>query len=77
MPKPNVIDVCRAALFTKEEEMLQCYPYVIVEKVLRVREMYNWFIAKPDHGLIKCIENNVQKPTLEAQCFKCSRDCFG
>ena len=48
MAMPNVIDVCRADLFTKEEEMLQRYPQVIVEKVLRVREMYNWFIANPD-----------------------------
>ena len=48
MAMPNVIDVCRADLFTKEEEMLQRYPQIIVEKVLRVREMYNWFIANPD-----------------------------
>ena len=48
MAMPNVIDVCRADLFTKEEEMLQRYPQVIVEKVLRVREMYNWFITNPE-----------------------------
>jgi hypothetical protein len=45
---PSAIEVCRADLFTKEDELTQRYPQIIVEKVLRVREMYNWFISNPD-----------------------------
>ena len=48
MATPNIIEVCRADLFTRESELQERYPQVIVEKVLRVREMYNWFIANPD-----------------------------
>ncbi len=48
MPIPSAIEVCRADLFTKESDLQQRYPQVIVDKVLRVREMYNWFIANPD-----------------------------
>jgi hypothetical protein len=48
MPYPNAIDVCRADLFTKEAELKERYPILMVEKILRVREMYNWFIANPD-----------------------------
>ena len=48
MPTPNTIEVCRAHLFTKEVELREQYPQQIVDKVLRVREMYNWFIANPD-----------------------------
>ena len=48
MPTPNTIEVCRSHLFTKEADLLQLYPQTIVDKVLRVREMYNWFIANPD-----------------------------
>ena len=48
MPTPNTIDVCRAHLFTKEVELREQYPQAVVDKVLRVREMYNWFIANPD-----------------------------
>ena len=44
----NAIEVCRAELFTKEVELRERYPGQMVEKVLRVREMYNWFIANPD-----------------------------
>ncbi|MCD8395328.1 MAG: hypothetical protein LUC85_10965 [Bacteroidales bacterium] len=48
MPTPNAIEVCRTDLFTKEDELRQRYPQVIVDKVLRVREIYQWFISNPD-----------------------------
>lgn len=48
MPTPNAIEVCRADLFTKEVELRERYPQVIVDKVLRIREMYQWFISNPD-----------------------------
>ena len=48
MSIPNAVEVCRADLFTKRDELEQRYPQIIVDKVLRVREMYNWFIANPD-----------------------------
>lgn len=48
MVYPNAIEVCRAELFTREVELRERYTQNIVGKVLRVREMYNWFIANPD-----------------------------
>lgn len=48
MPTPNALEVCRADLFTAKDELEQRYPPVMVEKVLRIREMYNWFISYPD-----------------------------
>jgi len=48
MGTPSAIEVCRADLFTKESELQDRYPQVLVDKVLRIREMYNWFIANPD-----------------------------
>ena len=48
MSYPNAIEVCRTELFTKEVELRERYPQAIVDKLLRVREMYNWFIANPD-----------------------------
>ena len=67
MSFPNATEVCRVDLFTKESELAERYPQAIVEKVLRVREMYNWFISNPDgtdrefvaelmqrHGIAKC-----------------------
>lgn len=48
MAIPSALEVCRSDLFTKEADLLQRYPQVLVDKVLRVREMYNWFISNPD-----------------------------
>ena len=48
MGTPSAIEVCRADLFTRESELLERYPQPIVDKVLRVREMYQWYIANPD-----------------------------
>ena len=48
MPTPNTLEICRTDLFTKEVELQERYPQVIVDKVLRIREMYNWFISNPD-----------------------------
>lgn len=48
MAYPNAVEVCRKELFTKETELRENYPALMADKVLRVREMYNWFIANPD-----------------------------
>lgn len=48
MGTPSAIEVCKANLFTKEDELRNLYPQTLVDKVLRVREMYNWFISNPD-----------------------------
>lgn len=44
---PNVADICRSDLFTAEPELREKYPVAIVDKLLRIREMYNWFISNP------------------------------
>ena len=48
MPTPSALEVCRTDLFTKEDELRERYPQSVVDKVLRVREMYIWFISNPD-----------------------------
>ena len=48
MPTPSALEVCRTDLFTKEDELRERYPQSVVDKVLRVREMYSWFISNPD-----------------------------
>ena len=48
MSNPSALEVCRTDLFTKADELRQRFPPTVVEKVLRIREMYNWFISNPD-----------------------------
>ena len=61
MGQHNTRDVCRVDLFTAEDELRQRYPEVIVARVLRVREEYNWFISNPDAKDRQFIENAVSR----------------
>ena len=47
MSNPSALEVCRTDLFTKADELRQRFPPTVVEKVLRIREMYNGFISNP------------------------------
>lgn len=48
MAYPNALEVCRADLFTNESELRSRLPDAMADKVLRVREMYNWMLANPE-----------------------------
>lgn len=61
MAQHNTIDVCRVDLFTADDELRQRYPEVIVARVLRVREEYNWFISNPDAKDRQFIDNAVSR----------------
>ena len=61
MAFPNALEVCRADLFTKEDELRQAYPQILVDKVLRVRDMYNWCIANPDAKDRQFVEQELSR----------------
>ncbi len=44
------LDACRQDMFTSEEELLKKYPVDTVKKVLRIREMHNWFVSNLQAG---------------------------
>ena len=48
MPFPNALEACQTDLFTSKDELVQKYPDVLVQRMLRLRDMYNWMIANPD-----------------------------
>lgn len=41
------LDACRQDMFASEEELSKKYPADTVRKVLRIREMHNWFVSNP------------------------------
>ena len=45
---PAVQDIVQVDLFTSEEVLREKYPDGSVERVLRLRAMYNWFISNPE-----------------------------
>ncbi|MCM1310841.1 MAG: hypothetical protein NC301_07450 [Bacteroides sp.] len=44
---PNSMDVCRSELFTDAVTLRDRYPEAVADKVIRVRELYNWYLADP------------------------------
>ncbi len=61
MAYPNALELCRSDLFTKEDELRQAYPQLLVYKVLRVRDMYNWCIANPDAKDRQFVEQELSR----------------
>ena len=61
MKHPETKDSCRLDLFTNEDELRQKYTDVIVLRVLRIREEYNWFISNPDAKDRQFVENAVSR----------------
>ena len=61
MAFPNALELCRSDLFTKEVELRQAYPQLLVDKVLRVRDMYNWCIANPDAKDRQFVEQELSR----------------
>lgn len=48
MAAPNIRDIAQRDLFTAETQLLEKYNKDQVSHVLRLREMYAWFVATPD-----------------------------
>ena len=48
MPFPAVQNVITTDFFTAEDELRKLFPAASVERVLRLRELYNWVISNPD-----------------------------
>lgn len=48
MPFPSVTDIVTTDFFTPEEELRKVLPAPSVDRVLRLRVLYNWVISNPD-----------------------------
>jgi len=64
MAYPNTLEVCRSDLFTREVELRQRYPEPTVEKVLRVRGMYNWLLSNPDSHDREFVEEECKRHNI-------------
>lgn len=44
---PSPIEVCKVDLFATENELRDKYPLALAERVMRLRDMYNYWLANP------------------------------
>lgn len=69
MPLPKTIEVCKVDLFTPLDELEAKYDAVIVAKLMRVREEYQWLLANPDAKDRQFVEEFIGRT-------KCSEACI-
>ena len=48
MARPQTIEICKRDLFTEETALYEIYPEETVQRLLRLREEYTWFLANPE-----------------------------
>ena len=48
MSLPAIIDVATRDLFTSEQELRTKYAEMQVTHIIRLRDMYNWYLSNPD-----------------------------
>lgn len=48
MPRQPILEICSKDLFTAEDELLEKYNTEQAQRVLRLRDMYNYYISNPD-----------------------------
>ncbi len=65
MPQLNTIDICRADLFTSKSELELRYTDMVVARIMRIREEYNWFLSNPDAKDRQFVENAMARFGIE------------
>ena len=48
MPFPSIHEIVQSDFFTPETELKERLPQVAIDRLLRLRQMYNWFISNPE-----------------------------
>ena len=48
MPFPSIHEIVQSDFFTPEAELKERLPQVAIDRLLRLRQMYNWFISNPE-----------------------------
>lgn len=61
MPNPDTLEICRIDLFTAQDELRQRYAESVVERILRIRDEYNWFLSNPDAKDRQFVEQAVSR----------------
>ena len=47
MPLPSILDSCKLELFSDEPDIRAKYPVAMADRILRIRELYNYWLANP------------------------------
>ncbi len=70
MARKPILDICKQDLFTSEDALLQRYNPEQTARIIRLRDMYNWFLSNPDSKDRQFIDTVISRFGLHrAQAF--------
>lgn len=61
MPFPAITEIVQSDLFTSESELREKFPQTSVERLLRIRAMYNWLISNPETKDKEFVDETVSR----------------
>ena len=47
MSQPNIVEICKQDLFTPKDELEKKYAQRQADRLIRLRDMYNWILENP------------------------------
>ena len=65
MAQLSTLDVCRQDLFTAKSDLELRYTDMVVARIMRIREEYNWFLSNPDAKDRQFVENVMARFGIE------------
>ena len=65
MAQLSTLDVCRQDLFTAKSDLELRYTDMVVARIMRIREEYNWFLANPDAKDRQFVETAMSRHGIE------------
>ena len=61
MPFPPIHEIVQSDLFSSETELREKFPTASVERLLRLRAMYNWLISNPESKDKEFVDETVSR----------------
>ncbi len=47
MPLPPILESCKLDMLLSDDELRDKYPLAMAERIMRIREMYNYWLSNP------------------------------
>lgn len=65
----STLEICRSDnLYKPAEELIKLFPEVVVKKIMRIREMHQWFVANPSATDRQYVDETCQRHAISKVC---------
>ena len=60
----NTLEIAQKDLFTNKDELQKLYTPLVVERILRIRDMYNWLLSYPESKDRQFIDEDMSRHSV-------------